>query len=38
MEVPPGELAKLKWAQARNAAAAAIAWQNGTPVSPAGVS
>ena len=39
MEVPPGELAKLKWAQARTAAAAAAtAWQNGTPVSPASVS
>jgi hypothetical protein len=39
MEVPPSELAKLKWAQARNAAAAAAtAWQNGTPVSPASVS
>jgi len=31
MEVPPSELAKLKWAQARAAAAAgASAWQNGT--------
>jgi len=30
MEVPPGELAKIKWAQARTAAAAgAAAWQNG---------
>ena len=39
MEVPPSELAKLKWAQARNAAAAAAtAWQNGNPVSPASVS
>ncbi len=32
MEVPPSELAKLKWAQARAAAAAgAGAWQNGPP-------
>ena len=32
MEVPPSELAKLKWAQARAAAAAgATAWQNGLP-------
>jgi hypothetical protein len=39
MEVPPSELAKLKWAQARTAAAAAAtAWQNGTPVSPASAS
>jgi hypothetical protein len=30
MEVPPSELAKIKWAQARTAAAAgASAWQNG---------
>ncbi len=30
MEVPPGELAKIKWTQARSAAAAgAAAWQNG---------
>ena len=30
MEVPPSELAKIKWAQARTAAAAgAAAWQNG---------
>ncbi len=30
MEVPPGELAKIKWAQARSAAAAGTAaWQNG---------
>ncbi|HEY6312942.1 MAG TPA: hypothetical protein VIY52_19370 [Streptosporangiaceae bacterium] len=30
MDVPPGELAKIKWAQARTAAAAgAAAWQNG---------
>ncbi|MEP7026399.1 MAG: hypothetical protein ABJB47_21865 [Actinomycetota bacterium] len=32
MEVPPSELAKVKWAQARTAAAAgARAWQNGNP-------
>jgi hypothetical protein len=31
MEVPPSELARLKWAQARAAASAgASAWQNGT--------
>ncbi len=31
MEVPPSELAKIKWAQARSAAAAgAAAWQNGS--------
>ena len=31
MEVPPSELARLKWAQARAAVAAgASAWQNGT--------
>jgi hypothetical protein len=30
MEVPPGEQAKIKWAQARSAATAgATAWQNG---------
>jgi hypothetical protein len=30
MEVPPSELAKIKWAQARSAAAAGTAaWQNG---------
>lgn len=30
MEVPPSELAKVKWAQARKAAAAGTqAWQNG---------
>jgi hypothetical protein len=39
MEVPPGELAKLKWAQAKAAAAAgAAAWQNGLPAHPARVS
>ncbi len=33
MEVPPSELAKIKWAQARTAAAAgAAAWQNGVSV------
>jgi hypothetical protein len=32
MEVPPSELAKLKWTRARAAAAAgASAWQNGLP-------
>jgi hypothetical protein len=32
MEVPPSEIAKLKWKQARAAAAAgAAAWQNGIP-------
>ena len=31
MEVPPSELARLKWTQARTAmAAGAAAWQNGT--------
>ena len=31
MEVPPSELAKIKWAQAKAAASAgASAWQNGT--------
>jgi len=31
MEVPPSELARLKWAQARAAVSAgASAWQNGT--------
>jgi hypothetical protein len=36
MDVPPSELAKLKWAQARAAAAAgAGAWQNGPPARPA---
>ena len=30
MEVPPSELAKIKWSQARSAAVAgAAAWQNG---------
>jgi hypothetical protein len=39
MDVPPSELAKLKWAQARAAAAAgAAAWQNGRPARPASVS
>jgi hypothetical protein len=34
MEVPPGELARLKWAQARAAyAAGASAWQNGSMAS-----
>jgi hypothetical protein len=36
MEVPPSELAKLKWAQARAAAAAGTsAWQNGVPAGQA---
>jgi len=31
MEVPPSELAKIKWAQAKAAASAGVgAWQNGT--------
>jgi len=39
LEVPPGELAKLKLAQARTAAAAAAsAWQDGSPARPASVS
>jgi hypothetical protein len=39
MEVPPGELAKLKLTQAKAAAlAAAAAWQNGPPAQPASVS
>jgi len=39
MEVPPSELAKLKWAQARTAAAAAAtAWQNGASAQPASAS
>jgi len=36
MEVPPSELARLKWTQARAAmSAGAAAWQNGTQSSPA---
>jgi hypothetical protein len=36
MEVPPSELARLKWAQAKAAAApGAGAWQNGPPAGPA---
>jgi hypothetical protein len=32
MDVPPSEVAKLKWAQARTAAAAGTAaWRNGVP-------
>ena len=32
MEVPPSEVARLKWAQAKTAAAAgAAAWRNGVP-------
>ncbi|MGH3149625.1 MAG: hypothetical protein ACRDOB_02695 [Streptosporangiaceae bacterium] len=39
MEVPPRELAKLKYAQAKAAVAAgSAAWQNGTGVHPASVS
>ena len=35
MEVPPSELARLKWTQARAAmAAGAAAWQNGTQQRP----
>jgi len=35
MEVPPSELARLKWTQARAAmAAGAAAWQNGRAFSP----
>ena len=35
MEVPPSELARLKWTQARAAmAAGASAWQNGTQSDP----
>jgi hypothetical protein len=36
MEVPPNELARLKWTQARAAmAAGAAAWQNGPPAQSA---
>lgn len=36
MEIPPSELARLKWTQARAAmAAGAAAWQNGTQSQPA---
>ena len=39
MEVPPSELAKLKYAQARAAVTAGTAaWQNGTQTQAAGVS
>lgn len=39
MEVPPSELARLKWTQAKAAAVtAAAAWQNGRPAQPASVS
>jgi hypothetical protein len=39
MEVPPSELAKLKYAQARAAVSAGTAaWQNGTQTRAAGVS
>lgn len=37
MEVPPSELARQKWTQARAAmSAGASAWQNGSPTVPAG--
>ena len=39
MEVPPSELARMKWTQARTAmAAGTAAWQNGSPTvaSPSG--
>lgn len=36
LDVPPSELAKLKWAQAKaTAAAGASAWQDGPPARPA---
>jgi hypothetical protein len=39
MEVPPSELAKLKYAQAKAAmAAGTAAWQNGSRTQPASVS
>ena len=39
MEVPPSELARLKYAQAKAAVAAGTsAWQNGTQVQSADVS
>jgi hypothetical protein len=39
LEVPPSELARLKWAQARAAyTAGASAWQNGSQASVAGAS
>jgi hypothetical protein len=39
MEVPPSELARIKWSQARAAVSAgAAAWQNGSPVTSAGPS
>ena len=39
LEVPPSELARLKWAQARAAyAAGASAWQNGSEASVASAS
>jgi hypothetical protein len=31
MEVPPSELARIKWGQAKTAAAATATWQNGVP-------
>ena len=37
MEVPPSELARIKWTQAKAAVAAGTqAWQNGTQAVPAG--
>ena len=39
LEVPPSELAKIKWSQARAAVSAGTAaWQNGTESDPASVS
>ena len=39
MEVPPSELARIKWAQARAAmSAGAQAWQNGNQAVPASAS
>jgi len=39
MEVPPSEMAKIKWSQARSAVSAgAAAWQNGPRADPASVS
>ena len=36
MEVPPSELARIKWTQAKAAmSAGAQAWQNGNPAVPA---
>lgn len=39
MEVPPSELARVKWTQAKAAATAGTAaWQNGRPAHPASIS